>query len=129
VASLRAPHRTRDDELDAVFRALGDRTRRSVLRRLAGGPAGVTELAAQYDMTLPAVSQHLKVLEHAGLIAREIEGRQHWCSLAARRLQEIDRWLQVYRGFWEGTLDALARHVEPHARQRRQGRRRPKGAA
>jgi DNA-binding transcriptional ArsR family regulator len=98
--------------LDAAFQALGDRTRRALLARLATGPAMVTELAKPFDMSLPAVSRHIRVLETAGLIARSVEGRVHQCSLAAGPLQSVEAWLGHYRRFWEGNLDARARFVE-----------------
>lgn len=101
-----------DDRLDAVFHALADRTRRSMLARLAEGPAKITVLAAPFDMTLPAASKHVRVLERAGLVDRTIDGRVHRCSLNAEPLGDIERWVEHYRSFWDGTLDALARHVE-----------------
>jgi len=107
-----APGSVDDEKLDAVFHALADRTRRSMLARLSISPAGVTELAEPYAMTLPAVSKHLKVLERAGLVERSVQGRVHRCSLDARPLHDIEQWVDHYRGFWESTLDALAEHVE-----------------
>jgi len=101
-----------DDRLDRAFHALGDRTRRTLLARLAKGPAMVTELAAPHAMSLAAVSKHIRVLERAGLVERAIDGRVHRCSLAPTPLKEIESWLDFYRGFWSGTLDSLARHVE-----------------
>lgn len=101
----------RDERLDRLFRALGDRTRRSMLRRLARGPAVVGELAEPFDMTLPAASKHLRVLERAGLVRRRIDGRVHHCSLDPRRLAEVRRWLDHYQRFWDETLDSLTRHV------------------
>ena len=101
-----------ETQLDLVFRALGDRTRRAQLARLKKGPARVTELAEPFDMSLPAISKHLKVLESAGLIRRDIEGRVHHCSLRPETLKEASQWLTEYRSFWEGTLDALAAYVE-----------------
>jgi DNA-binding transcriptional ArsR family regulator len=101
-----------EDRLDGVFHALADRTRRALLARLAEGPAPVGELAAPFDMSLPAVSKHLRVLEQAGLVSREIDGRVHRCSLEAAPLQEIEQWLAFYRTFWDETLEALARFVE-----------------
>ncbi|MGQ0571939.1 MAG: ArsR/SmtB family transcription factor [Armatimonadota bacterium] len=76
------------------------------------GPAMVTELAGLFDMSLPAVSQHLKVLEHAGLIVRAVDGRIHRCSLAAKPLRNVEKWLDHYRSFWEDTLDTVAHYVE-----------------
>lgn len=101
-----------DDQLDRVFGALSDRTRRAVLARLARGSAMVSELAAPFDMSLPAVSRHLKVLEQARLVDRAVDGRVHRCTLGAAPLHDVQRWLEHYRGFWEGTLDALANYVE-----------------
>jgi DNA-binding transcriptional ArsR family regulator len=106
-----------EDRLDAVFHALGDRTRRALLARLASRPARITELARPFDMSLPAVSRHIRVLESAGLIARSVDGRVHQCSLAAAPMKTADAWLDRYRGFWEGSLDALARLVEAQAEQ------------
>lgn len=100
------------DRLDLVFNALSDRTRRAMLARLAIGPATVTELAQPFDMSLPAASKHLKVLERSRLVTRAIDGRVHRCSLAAEPLRDVERWLVHYRSFWEDTLDALARYVE-----------------
>ena len=93
--------------LDNVFAALSDPTRRSLVRRLSIGPASVTELAAPMDMSLNAVSKHLKVLEHAGLVRREVEGRVHHIYLNAAPLEEAERWVNHYRNFWESRLDSL----------------------
>ena len=101
-----------DAGLDSVFHALGDRTRRALLARLAHGPAMVTELAEPFRMSLPAVSRHIRVLEKARLVARSVEGRVHRCSLRAEPLQGAQQWLNHYRHFWEGTLDSLASYVE-----------------
>ena len=101
-----------DDQLDQVFHALADRTRRALLARLAEGPAMVTELAGPFDMSLPAVSKHVRVLEASGLLVREVDGRVHRCSLNAEQLSEAERWFEHYRNFWESKLDALAGHVE-----------------
>ena len=107
-----------DDRLDAVFSALADPTRRRILVRLARGEASITELAEPFDMTLPAVSKHLRVLEHAGLVRRERDGWYHRCHLEARPLGEAASFLERWRPFWDRTLDQLARHVE---RPRRDG--------
>ncbi len=104
--------RSRDDRLDLVFRALGDRTRRALLARLAHAPTMVTDLAEPFDMSLPAVSRHIRVLERARLVTRTVDGRVHSCALAVKPLQTVDQWLQRYRRFWAGNLDALARYVE-----------------
>lgn len=107
--ALRKP--SSSDRLDRVFHALGDRTRRAMLSRLARGPAMVSELAQPFDMTLPGASKHLRVLEQAGLVSRRIDGRIHRCSLNPRRLAEIQSWLNRYRHFWDETLDSLVDHV------------------
>jgi DNA-binding transcriptional ArsR family regulator len=101
-----------DDKLDAVFSALGDPTRRRILTRLASGPASITELAAPFTMTLPAVSKHLRVLERAGLMRREREGWYHRCYLDAGPLRDAVAFLARYELFWERTLDELAHYVE-----------------
>ena len=107
-----------EDRLDAVFRALSDRTRRALVDRLAHGPAKVTELAAPFDTSRIAISKHLKVLERARLVNRAVDGRVHRCSLAARPLRDAEQWLDHYRSFWDGTLDALARHVARRGRSK-----------
>ena len=94
------------EQLDRLFHALSDRTRRSLLARLARGPAMVTELAAPFAMSLPAVSKHLRVLEAARLVAREVDGRVHRCSLAPAPLRDVERWVEFYRSFWEDTVGA-----------------------
>jgi DNA-binding transcriptional ArsR family regulator len=101
-----------DDRLDRVFRALGDRTRRRLLATLARRPMMVTELAAPFAMSLPAVSRHIRVLETAGLVSRTVDGRVHQCSLDAAPLKSAEAWLGYYRQFWEGSLESLARLVE-----------------
>jgi DNA-binding transcriptional ArsR family regulator len=101
-----------DDRLDAVFSALADPTRRRILLRLQRGEASITELAEPFDMTLPAVSKHLRVLEHAGLVRRQRDGWYQRCRLEARPLGEAASFLERWRPFWDRTLDQLARHVE-----------------
>lgn len=101
-----------EGQLDLIFGALGDQTRRALLARLAERPAMVTELAQPFAMSLPAVSRHIRVLEKAGLVARAIDGRVHHCSLSAAPLKDVEKWLSQYRRFWEGTLNSLARYVE-----------------
>jgi DNA-binding transcriptional ArsR family regulator len=97
-----------EDRLDLLFGALSDRTRRAMLARLAAGSACVTELAEPHAMSLPAVSRHLKVLEGAGLVSRAVEGRVHRLEANAEALEDVEQWLEHYRAFWEGQLDALA---------------------
>lgn len=100
------------DELSAVFSALADPTRRGILRRLAAGPASVGELAEPYAMSLPAVSKHLRVLERAGLLRREKEGRVHRIHLEAAPLRSAGAYITAYQAFWEAQLDHLARYLE-----------------
>ncbi len=113
--------------LDRVFSALSDPTRRAIVARLAMGESSVTGLAEPFDMSLPAVSKHLRVLESAGLLTRDIEGRVHRCRLVAKPLSEAVVWLETYRRFWEQQFDALANFLEttdpaPKRRSRRQRR-------
>jgi DNA-binding transcriptional ArsR family regulator len=103
---------SQDDRLDLVFQALADRTRRALLARLARKTSKVTDLAAPFNMSLPAVSRHIRVLERARLVRRTIDGRVHRCSLDAEPLHEAEAWLEHYRPFWDGTLEALASYVE-----------------
>jgi len=104
-------------QMDAVFHALADRTRRALIRRLAEGPAIIGELAEPFDMTLAAVSKHLRVLESANLIMREVDGRFHRCSLSAGPMKDADAWLRNYASFWEGSLDSLADYAAKHQGQ------------
>ncbi|WP_430424520.1 ArsR/SmtB family transcription factor [Phenylobacterium sp.] len=96
-----------DVRLDAVFHALGDATRRRMLRSLSGGQRTVGELAAPFDMSLAAASKHIKALEKAGLVRRTIQGRTHICRLEARPLEDAHDWIGAYERFWTGSLDAL----------------------
>src|SRR5919107_398412 len=97
----------RADRLDGTFAALADPTRRAILGRLMSGEASVTELAEPFDMSLPAISKHLKVLERAGLIMRGREAQWRPCRLEARPLKTVADWLEHYRVFWEESLDRL----------------------
>lgn len=94
-------------QLDLVFQALSDGTRRRMLRSLGARPRSVGELAAPFQISLAAASKHIKVLERAGLVQRRIQGRTHLCQLRAEALAEADHWLRYYQQFWEGRLDAL----------------------
>jgi DNA-binding transcriptional ArsR family regulator len=105
------------DVLDHVFAAVADPTRRAILAALARKPATVTEIARSFPVSLNAISKHIKVLERAGLIRREVVGREHHCYLQPRPLHRANAWLEHYRGFWEARLVALERHVA--ARRRR----------
>jgi DNA-binding transcriptional ArsR family regulator len=101
-----------EERLDRVFAALADPTRRRLLARLARGPVSVGELAAPLPMSLPAVSKHLRVLEKAGLLRREKDGRVHRCGLDARPLADASKFVERYRSMWEGSLDRLAAYLE-----------------
>ncbi|MCB1215797.1 MAG: metalloregulator ArsR/SmtB family transcription factor [bacterium] len=94
-------------ELSRTFSALSDPTRRGILRRLADGSTTVSELAGPYSMSLPAVSKHLKVLEEAGLVSRDKQGREYHCRLLAGPLREAMEWIAFYRGFWHARIDSL----------------------
>lgn len=102
-------HRSR---LDSTFSALSDPTRRAILARLVQGDTSVSELAAPFDISLPAVSRHLRVLESAGLIERKPEGRVHRCHLVAQPMREAADWIEEYRRFWEDQFDSLAEYLE-----------------
>jgi DNA-binding transcriptional ArsR family regulator len=102
-----------DAPLDSTFAALSDATRRGILARLARqGEISVSELAAPYKMSLPAISKHLRVLEHAGLVARQKDGRVRRCRLRAEPMKDAAAWIEHYRQFWETQLDSLARYLE-----------------
>jgi DNA-binding transcriptional ArsR family regulator len=113
-------HRS-SDQLDATFTALSDPTRRAILARLASGEASVHELAAPFDMSQPAISKHLRVLERAGLISRGRDAQRRPRRLEARRLAEASKWLEGYRQFWESQflrLDALLDEMKPKETKR-----------
>jgi DNA-binding transcriptional ArsR family regulator len=114
------------DPLTVTFSALADPTRRAILARLASGEASVTELAEPFDMSMPAISKHLKVLEHAGLIARGREAQWRPCRLEAGPLKDIAHWVEHYRHFWEQSFDRLDQYLQElkkkekkHARKKR----------
>src|SRR5712671_3094432 len=98
---------TSPDRLSATFSALADPTRRAILARLALGETSVTELAEPFEMSLPAVSKHLKVLERAGLIARGREAQWRPCRIEPQALKSVDDWLERYRQFWDESFDRL----------------------
>jgi DNA-binding transcriptional ArsR family regulator len=117
------------DHLSTTFAALADPTRRAILARLATGEATVTELAAPLPMSLPAVSRHLKVLEHAGLIARGRDAKWRPCRLEATPLREVATWTEAYRRHWEARFDRLEAYLgeltrRTPAKEKRHGRRR-----
>lgn len=100
------------DALSATFAALADPTRRAILARLSQGDTVVGELAQPFDISGPAISRHLRVLENAGLISREVNAQWRLCRLRAPALQLANDWLQDYREHWEQSLDRLAEYVE-----------------
>jgi DNA-binding transcriptional ArsR family regulator len=100
------------DPLSNTLSALADPTRRAILARLSQGEATVNELAAPFDISLPAISRHLKVLEQAGLISRGREAQWRPCKLESAPLQELDGWLGRYRRFWEGSFDKLDSYLK-----------------
>ena len=97
--------------LDAVFAALADPTRRAIAERLAEGPASVTELAEPFDVTLPAIVKQLAVLEHAGLVEHEKDGRVRYFTLVPERLEIVAGWLERYGEFWRERFDGLHRYL------------------
>ena len=99
------------DPLSATFAALADPTRRAILARLADGQCSVTELAEPFDMSMPAISKHLKVLERAGLIVRGRDAQWRPCRLDAGRLKEVADWVDQYRGYWEQSFDRLDEYL------------------
>ena len=99
-------------ELDTTFGALADATRRGILEQLAGGESSVTELAQPFDISLPAISKHLRVLERAGLLSQEKDGRVRRCRLDAGPMKEASDWISRYQRFWEQQLDSLASYLE-----------------
>ncbi len=105
-------HSATVDPLDAVFSALADPTRRAIVVRLAEGEASVSELAKPFDVSLPAVTKHLAVLERAGLLEHRKQGRVRHCRLVAEPMRVADDWLGTYRVFWERRLDSLAEHFK-----------------
>jgi DNA-binding transcriptional ArsR family regulator len=100
------------DQLSATFAALADPTRRAILARLVSGECSVTELAEPFDMSLPAVSKHLRVLERAGLIARGREAQWRPCRIEAGPLKEVSDWAERYRHIWEERLDRLDNYLQ-----------------
>jgi DNA-binding transcriptional ArsR family regulator len=112
------------DPLTSTFAALADPTRRAILARLASGEASVTELAAPFDMSLPAISKHLKVLERAGLISRGRAAQWRPCRLEPHPLKNAADWLEHYRAFWEQSLDRLEGYLkELQHKEKPRGRR------
>lgn len=106
------PARGADDQLSLTFAALADPTRRAILGRLIAGQTSVSELAAPHEMSLPAISKHLKVLERSGLIARSREAQTRPCRLKAAPLKEAVDWMEQYRRHWEERLDRLEEYLK-----------------
>jgi|SoiMethySBSTD1v2_1073268.scaffolds.fasta_scaffold963652_3 DNA-binding transcriptional ArsR family regulator len=113
------------DRLSTTFAALADPTRRAILARLTLGETSVTELAEPFDMSLPAISKHLKVLERANLIVRGREAQWRPCRIEPRALKEVDHWLERYRRFWDESLDRLDNYLrEIQAKEKKRSRKR-----
>jgi DNA-binding transcriptional ArsR family regulator len=115
------------DHLSLTFAALADPTRRSILARLASGECSVTELAEPFEMSMPAVSKHLRVLERAGLIARRREAQWRPCRLEGAPLKEVADWAEQYREIWEQRLDRLdgyLQELQTNTKEKRHGRKR-----
>jgi DNA-binding transcriptional ArsR family regulator len=111
------------DHLTATFAALADPTRRAILARLSSGDAAVTELAEPFEMSLPAVSKHLKVLERAGLIARSRQAQWRPCQLEAGPLKDVADWIEHYRRFWAESFDRLDDYLHQlKAKEKKRGR-------
>ena len=110
---------TANDHLDETFAALANSTRRAILARLAQGEANVNELAEPFDMTLPAISKHIKVLERAGLVVRGHRAQYRPCTLDATRLEEISTWAEQYRPVWEARFDRMNDYIKQIHPQRR----------
>jgi len=121
------------DQLSSTFAALADPTRRAILARLALGETSVTELAEPFEMSMPAVSKHLKVLERAGLIARGREAQSRPCRLQPGPLQDAASWIEEYRRFWEASIDRLSDYLNRTKRAKtkrprtKRSKTRPKG--
>lgn len=115
------------DQLSSTFAALADPTRRAILSRLASGEASVTELAEPFDMSLPAVTKHLKVLQRAGLVIQGREAQWRPCRLQAKPMREAADWMEPYRSHWEMRLDRLDAYLHESGRETAaKGARRPR---
>lgn len=114
------------DQLSTTFAALADPTRRAILARLASGQSSVTELAEPFDMSLPAVSKHLRVLERAGLIARGREAQWRPCRLEARPLKQVADWAERYRHLWEARLDRRDTYLQELRTKEKKHARKPR---
>ena len=118
------------DPLSSKFAALADPTRRAILARLVLGETSVTELAEPFAMSMPAISKHLKVLEHAGLVTRGRAAQWRPCKIEPAALKEVDDWLEEYRRFWEAGLDRLEEYLgELQAKESREALSKPRKVA
>src|SRR6266404_342826 len=115
------------ERLNATFAALADPTRRAILARLASGEVSVMELAKPFAMSQPAISKHLRVLEHAGLISRGRDAQRRPCRIEAQPLAEADAWLENYRRIWEANFQRLDALLTEMKKQNQRGARRAKG--
>jgi DNA-binding transcriptional ArsR family regulator len=113
---------SRTARLDEVFKAVGDPTRRAILATLSRGETNVGDLAARFPISLNGVSKHLRVLERAGLVARQVQGREHRLRLDARPLAEAAAWIDHYHAFWDARLDALEGFLRSRGRSRKKAR-------
>lgn len=111
----------RSPELDRIFSALADPTRRAILRKLRLRPATINEIAEPFPVSLNAISKHLMVLERAGLLHREIRGREHHIRINSDPLRDANHWLEQYRDFWEHRMDALESYVAKKYRALKKG--------
>jgi DNA-binding transcriptional ArsR family regulator len=111
------------ERLNATFGALADPTRRAIVERLAAGARTISELASRFEMTLPAVSKHVRVLEGAGLVRVEKEGRTHWCWLVRKPLRSASAWIEQYGAYWEAGLDRLSKYLEETEAQEKEAGR------
>jgi DNA-binding transcriptional ArsR family regulator len=109
----------KSERLDGVFNALCDPTRRAILARLTDTDARVTDIAADFPISLNSISKHIRMLERAGLVRRSVSGRDHVLSLNAAPLSEAAQWIEHYRRFWEGRLEALEKYVTSKKRNRK----------
>jgi DNA-binding transcriptional ArsR family regulator len=115
---------SQSDQLSATFSALADPTRRAILAKLSAGETSVLKLAEPFDMSLPAVSKHLKVLERAGLIERSREAQWRPCKLSAQPLKQVADWVEHYRRFWEESFDRLDDYLkEIQHKEKKHGRK------
>ena len=110
------------DQLDVALSALSHSSRRAIIRRLAkSGPARVTEIAEPFNMSLNAISKHLKMLEQAGLVKRTVVGREHLISFEPKPLREISKWVHTYEKFWSDHLDKLEAHFQNRKQEKQEG--------